>query len=102
MKREKRIEEMEMIFDESRIIIDELNKAINKYKNNENRLYKLFNYYESTRWLNDFEAYEKGKIAKDIKVGILSEDAIYDLLIEHSDLLKDLAKIITRALEEKI
>lgn len=42
---------------------------------------KLENYYSSD-WLADFEADEKREIPDNLKCGILSEDALYDLLNE--------------------
>ncbi len=44
-------------------------------------LKKLEQYYE-TDWITDYEADEKGKIPSDLKRGILSEDALYDLLYD--------------------
>ena len=40
----------------------------------------LTEYYESPLWREDFEADEAGKLPKDLKRGVLSEDAIYNLL----------------------
>jgi hypothetical protein len=42
---------------------------------------KLENYYSSD-WLDDFEADEKGELPEDLKRGVLSEDALYNLLSE--------------------
>ena len=42
---------------------------------------KLENYYSSD-WLDDFEADEKGELPEDLKRGVLSEDALYNLLNE--------------------
>jgi phosphoglycolate phosphatase len=43
-------------------------------------LNQLKEYQESGQWLEDFEADERGEIPQDIKRGILSEDALYNLL----------------------
>lgn len=44
-------------------------------------------YYESPLWRIDFESDEAGQIPDQIKRGVLSEDAIYDVLTEYRDLL---------------
>lgn len=51
-------------------------------------LKKLEQYYE-TDWITDYEADEKGKIPSDLKRGILSEDALYDLLYDAEMYMKD-------------
>lgn len=42
---------------------------------------RLERYYQ-TDWLTDYEADERGELPSDLKRGILSEDALYDLLSE--------------------
>ena len=43
-------------------------------------------YFEGPLWQEDFEADEAGLLPQDLKRGVLSEDAIYDLLIEYDAL----------------
>ena len=43
-------------------------------------------YFEGPLWREDFEADEVGLLPQDLKRGVLSEDAIYDLLIEYDAL----------------
>ena len=78
MKQMERIKEMEAAMDRlshaiqtGQIITPSLQ---NDYKN-------LSHYYE-TQWLRDYEADERGELPSDLKRGILSEDALYDLLSE--------------------
>lgn len=37
-------------------------------------------YYTSGEWLEDYEADERGELPPDLKRGVLSQDALYDLL----------------------
>lgn len=37
-------------------------------------------YYTSGDWLDDYEADERGELPPDLKRGVLSQDALYDLL----------------------
>ena len=43
-------------------------------------------YFEGTLWREDFEADEAGLLPQDLKRGVLSEDAVYDLLTEYDAL----------------
>lgn len=49
----------------------------------------LANYYSGRLWRSDFEADEKGILPQRLKRGVLSEDAIYDLLSEYEEVLHD-------------
>lgn len=37
-------------------------------------------YYTSGEWLEDYEADERGELPPDLKRGVLSQDALYNLL----------------------
>ena len=37
-------------------------------------------YYTSGEWREDYEADERGELPPDLKRGVLSQDALYDLL----------------------
>ena len=39
----------------------------------------LEDYYTSGQWRKDYEADEQGLLPKDLKRGVLSQDALYDL-----------------------
>ena len=49
-------------------------------------------YFEGPLWREDFEADEAGLLPQDLKRGVLSEDAIYDLLTEYDALKVQLQK----------
>ena len=42
----------------------------------------LTDYYESPLWLDDYTADERGELPPDLIRGVLSQDALYDLLTE--------------------
>ena len=42
----------------------------------------LRDYYENGQWQNDYEADEQGLLPHDMKRGVLSQDALYDLFCE--------------------
>ena len=53
----------------------------------------LKKYQKSGRWLKDYEADEQGKLPADLKRGVLSQDGLYDLLQDASDVLEALKEI---------
>ena len=52
----------------------------------------LVEYYESPLWRSDFEADEAGLLPKELRRGVLSEDALYDLLSDCAELLRELSQ----------
>lgn len=95
MKQIERIEKMEAIFDKARVNIENLNRELETYQSLQKDLEKLIAYYESKQWMKDFTDDEKGKIPADVKRGVLSEDGVYDMLIEEKEMINSMLAIIT-------
>ena len=68
LNRIERVEKYERLFDEAAISHDP------------EKLRLLNAYYTSQEWREDYEADERGELPPDLKRGILSQDALYDLL----------------------
>ena len=88
MTRIERITNMVSLFDMIEEVIKRLVAALKDFAALEHDIAKLENYYTSPQWRKDFEADEAGKLPKDLKRGVLSEDGIYDLLSDYQ-CLKD-------------
>lgn len=101
MNQIERIERMEQYLDASAAAIRTLSEALDAYEQTEKGLQKLCDYYGSTRWMKDFEDDENGKLPKELKRGVLSEDAVYDLITEHHELILRMTRIVTKAIEGK-
>lgn len=67
--------------------IKKLNNAFDEFESNKRDLDLLKKYYGSKNWFKDKELYENGTIKK-IKAGILSEDAVWNMLDEIDELKK--------------
>ena len=102
MDRIKRIKEMERRLDVSRQAADRLAEALAIYEAAQRDYQKLSHYYGSVRWTEDYEADEAGRLPADLKRGVLSEDAVYDLITENRDLCLRMMRLITNALEKKM
>ncbi len=81
-ERIERIKEMERLYDEACEVVSAYSVAFERFLDIQDAIMKLEEYYESD-WADDFEADEAGELPHDLKRGILTEDAIYDLLEEN-------------------
>ena len=97
----ERIEQMERCLDDSRNAIDRLEEAMNAYESVLGDYQKLCAYYGSEQWMKDFAADEAGKLPADLKRGILSEDAVYDLLAENKELTVRMLKAVQANIEKQ-
>ena len=92
MTQTERIAYMEALFDKSEAVVKRLESALEEFAKIENDIAKLKAYYDKD-WRKDFEADEAGKLPKDLKRGVLSEDGLYDLLSDYQ-CLKDQIRTI--------
>lgn len=84
----ERIEKMERVFDELKQAAEQDKAALFEDAALRELLRELTGYYDGGQWLRDYELDEKGLIPREIKRGVLSEDAVYNLLSEINDLEK--------------
>lgn len=87
----ERISQMEEILDRASSVMAELEKNLSELESLQPDIQKLEAYYTGKDWKADFRLDEQGKLPKDLKRGVLSEDAVYDLLEKNKELL-DLIK----------
>ena len=97
----ERIRKMESYLDEAGTAVAELTEAMDRYEKIQSNYYKLENYYGSSKWIDDFEADEAGKLPADLKKGVLSEDAVYDLITDHSELMARMQRAVLKSIEKK-
>ena len=90
----KRITDMEAALDESRAALDNLEAALKQYASVQDKIQLLDYYYGSDDWNNDYEDQADGKLPEGLKCGVLSEDAIYDLLYDNRDLALHLLETV--------
>ena len=95
----KRIDENEKYLDESLEFIkklDDVSSSINKIKP---KIKKLNEYYSSENWFKDIEELDKEEI--NIKAGVLSEDAVWNMNENLDELLKELQNKINEFIKER-
>lgn len=94
MEQINRIIYMEQILDRVTEAIFSLSEALEKYSAVQNELLELIAYYSSKQWRQDFDDDSAGKIPRELKRGVLSEDAVYNLLADISALKEQLKELV--------
>ncbi len=84
----QRIKLMEEILDTANQKMDALEKSIADLKAYQSKIQELEAYYTSSQWKEDFAMDEAGKLPKEFKRGVLSEDGIYNVLERNKELLE--------------
>lgn len=82
----ERVSRMESYLDISSAAVRELSRALDRYEAALAQYEELTEYYGSSEWRADLEADEAGHL-EGIRRGVLSEDAVYDLITEHEELI---------------
>lgn len=77
-----RVRKMEDDFNMVRDIMDDMEMAVYNFEAVQRRIERLFQYMEDGQFLKDFEADERGELPKDMERGVLSEDALDQLLVD--------------------
>ena len=95
-----RIEDNEKKLDTLNKVVLSLDKHLDDFEDVIHEYYELNEYYGSKDWFQDKEDFESGKI-KDVKAGVLSEDAVWDLDERINDLTTRMSGIIELLEKEK-
>lgn len=93
MEQIERIRKMEEIMDRVQNAVKQCQDALQNFADLEDEIDELNTYYMDCAWREDYEADEKGKIPKDLKRGVLSQDTLFDLL-EETDRLQNAIRIM--------
>lgn len=93
MEQIERITRMERYLDEAAAAVEALEQALDRYDAARAGLAELTAYYEGGLWMKDFGDDAAGKLPRDLKRGVLSEDAVYDLLSDNVRLLARLREL---------
>jgi hypothetical protein len=81
-----RISRMENLLNESVAAVEALDRALEEYQAVQDKISQLRQYYDDGDWMEDFNADYAGKLPADLPRGVLTEDAIYDLLTDQARL----------------
>ena len=77
-----------------------LQEALEQFKANRKDISLLDRYYGSKSWLKDKEDWEQKKIPQ-VKAGVLSEDAVWNLLEDIEEVMRDMNDVVRQYYRKK-
>ncbi|MBP3656341.1 MAG: DUF4298 domain-containing protein [Clostridia bacterium] len=86
MTQRERIESMERILDKACAAVRSASQAMDDLRALEPQVRRLAAYYNGGQWLRDYEDDEAGRLPQGMKRGVLSQDAVHDLLSAYTAL----------------
>ena len=93
MNQEKRVTEYEHILDRAQQTAAQLESALRAYEEIQDEVKALETYYAGPEWKEDFAADEQGMFPDTLKRGVLSEDAVYNLLERFQEVREDMRRL---------
>ena len=89
-----RIYRMEGILNKSGKAVRDLQEALDRYVSLEEEIRELELYYTDGQWQNDFADDEAGKLPRDLRRGVLSEDAVFDFLTLRDEVISKYKELL--------
>lgn len=93
----QRVEQMEKIFNSQIQLVSALRTILEQVETSQPAYLELLDYYQSSTILEDMDLADRGKF-KNLPCGVLSEDGVYNLLVDRKELAK-MIKECTHLLE---
>ena len=97
----ERIQRMESYLNDYAKTLEETKKAVDRLKEHQESYIQLRDYYSSQVFFDDLELSHQADFPADLPCGVLSEDAVYDLLDEHFQMGVELLEIATKMIKER-
>jgi hypothetical protein len=94
MEQIERIARMEQQLEMAAKAVHGLAAALDDYEAAQAALSELETYYGSKEWKEDFAADEVGRLPQELKRGVLSEDAIWNLLEQRDEVQKRMVEYL--------
>ena len=85
---------MEQLMERASAAVMTLSAAIDQYTEAQEAIAALSKYYGSREWKKDFADDEAGRLPRNLKRGVLSEDGIWNLLADNRELMERLQPLI--------
>ena len=96
MEQIERINTMEQHLERASQVVMRLSATLDEYTEVQESLRELEIYYSSNEWKQDFADDEAGLLPKDLKRGVLSEDAIWNVLEDSRALNLRMKELLNR------
>lgn len=99
MEQIERIQTMELYLDRASQAVMRLSAALDDYAEAQTAIRELSVYYGSDEWHQDFTDDEQGRLPKDLKRGVLSEDGVWNMLEDSRALNIRMLEVVTDILK---
>lgn len=96
----EKIKEMEAILDAHQERIDALDEILYEFETSQDDYERLKEYYFSEEFLSDLEETDAGNIPEVLKCGVLTEDAVFDLVGENFQLAIRMLELATKIIKK--
>ena len=97
----ERITKMECNLEQGTVAVKQLTEALEVWGRAQAGIQELDEYYGSKEWFQDLEDDGQSKLPQDLKRGVLSQDLIYDLLMENRALIEKMSEISSQKKENQ-
>ena len=78
----KRRTEMEQALDAGTAAVSRMEETLDELDSLKERIAALSDYYGSEEWFGDVEAHGEQRLPSELKCGVLSEDLVYNMIID--------------------
>lgn len=95
----QKIQQMEHILNRQQQWLAAMEELVNEGKEQVIAAKSLFSYYGSKEWHEQLEQDAKGQLPEDLYRGVLSEDGIYNSLVDYREMAEDLAQLSQQMLD---
>ena len=92
---------MEQHLDRVSQAVMRLSSALDEYAEAQEALRELETYYSSDEWKHDLADDEAGLLPKDLKRGVLSEDAIWNVLEDSRNLITRMEELLISPCDDR-
>ena len=96
----KRVERMEELLNAAAKAVRHTDAALSELLLAKEGLRELEAYYCDGEWMEDFRRDEAGLFPEDLRRGVLSEDAMYDLLSDRDEVVRKMRSFLNEEKEE--
>ncbi|WP_157693996.1 DUF4298 domain-containing protein [Neisseria chenwenguii] len=98
-QRLNQIRQMEQTLNDATELMAKIEQLQEEWKNQQPHIQALLDYYFQGDWRADYEAFDNGKIPQGMSCGVLSEDAVFNLISDQQRLSIEAIKLAVKALE---
>ena len=101
MEQIERIKQMELYLDRASSAVMQLSAALDNYIDVQESISALDEYYSSDDWKQDYADDEAGLLPPNLRRGVLSEDAVWNLLSDNKEMNIRLLETVLEILKKK-